>query len=332
MLDGKVADPVDPYHIFMLNGYAYLGMARVAEMLARLDPKESRRLTREADALKADIRAAFFEGVARSPVVPLGDGSWSPTASPWAEANGPVCLFADKGSWFTHGCFMGRDSMLGPIYLVLQEVLDPREPAADMLVAYSAEMYHQRNAAFSQPYYSPHLHAHLMRGEVKPFLKGYYNTFAALADRQTYTFWEHLYHCSPHKTHEEGWFLMQTRAMLWREEGDVLRLLPAVPRAWLEDGKRIELENVATYFGPVTLRVESRVRGEGTIRATVECCASRRPRAIALRLPHPDGRKASAVEGGTYDAASETVRITAGRRASEVTLWFGASAATREPK
>ncbi len=37
MLDGKVADPEDPYHIFMLNGYAYLGLARVAEMLKKTD-------------------------------------------------------------------------------------------------------------------------------------------------------------------------------------------------------------------------------------------------------------------------------------------------------
>ena len=57
---------------------------------------------------------------------------------------------------------------------------------------------------------------------------------AGLADRETYTFWEHYFHASPHKTHEEGWFLMQTRWMLWLEDGDTLKLLPGVPRAWLE--------------------------------------------------------------------------------------------------
>ena len=45
---------------------------------------------------------------------------------------------------------------------------------------------------------------HLRRGEVKPFLKAYYNAVASLADRQTYTFWEHYFHASPHKTHEEA--------------------------------------------------------------------------------------------------------------------------------
>jgi hypothetical protein len=50
---------------------------------------------------------------------------------------------------------------------------------------------------------------------VKPFLKTYYNPFSALADRETYTFWEHLYKVSVHKTHEEAWFLMETRWMLY---------------------------------------------------------------------------------------------------------------------
>ena len=30
MIDGKVADPEDQFHQFMLNGYAYLGISRVA--------------------------------------------------------------------------------------------------------------------------------------------------------------------------------------------------------------------------------------------------------------------------------------------------------------
>ena len=309
MMDGKVADPVDPYHIFMLNGYAYLGMSRVAEMLARIDPRESARIRREAEALKKDVRAAFFESMAKSPVVPLGDGTWTPTCAPWAEAQGPLVFFVNKTLCFTHGTFLGRDSMLGPIYLVLQEVLAPTEPGAEALVNVGAEHYHQRNGAFSQPYYSPHLHVNLMRDEVKAFLKGYYTTVSALADRETYTFWEHLYHVSPHKTHEEGWFLLQTRHMLWSERGDTLRFLPAVPRAWLADGKSIDLEDVATYFGPATLRVRSSLATDGVIRAEVECASKRRPAKLEVRLPHPDGLKPARVTGGVYDRGRECVRV-----------------------
>jgi hypothetical protein len=82
LLDGKTADPQAPYRSFRLNGYHYLGLKRVAEMLARVNHAESQRLNREADAFKKDIRTAFIEVMGRSPVVPFGDGSWCPTAPP----------------------------------------------------------------------------------------------------------------------------------------------------------------------------------------------------------------------------------------------------------
>ena len=41
MLDGRVADPVDNYRQFMLNGYAYLGLIRASEMLVQVDPFQS---------------------------------------------------------------------------------------------------------------------------------------------------------------------------------------------------------------------------------------------------------------------------------------------------
>ena len=67
MLEGKTADPEDPFRSFMLNGYAYLGMSRVAEMLKEIDPPQSERWQKEAEALKGDIRTAMFENMGRPP-------------------------------------------------------------------------------------------------------------------------------------------------------------------------------------------------------------------------------------------------------------------------
>lgn len=308
MMEGKVADPEDHYHIFMLNGYAYLGMIRVAEMIEKIDPASARRIRKEAQALLKDILIAFDACLARGPVVPLGDGTWVPTSSPWVEHQGPCSLFAQGEKCYSHGTFFGRDSMLGPIYLILQEVLDPQSTPADFLMNFQTDLMCMRNAAFSQPYYSPHPWIHLKRGEVKPFLKAYFNTVSALADRETYTFWEHLYRVSPHKTHEEGGFLMQTRWMLWMEENQTLRLLPGVPRDWLADGKKIQLENVASYFGPVSLKVTSNL-AEGKIEALIECKSKQRPAVVEIRLPHPLGQTPTNVRGGKYCNETETVRI-----------------------
>jgi hypothetical protein len=321
MLEGKTADPNDPYHSFMLSGYVYLGMARVAEMLARVDPAESKKWLKEAEALKADIRSALFESMGNSPVIPLADGTWCPTVPPWVEHRGPLALFTDGGRWFTHGSMLTRDSLLGPIYLIFLEVLGPDELASTFLLNFHNDLMTTRNVAFSQPYYSRHPIMHLRRGEVKPFLKAYYNTMASLADRQTYTFWEHYFGASPHKTHEEGWFLMDTRWMLYMERGTGIDLLPGIPRAYLENGKCIDLNKVATYFGPLSLHMESAI-DQGFIRSTVECTGERRPSFIELRIPHPQGRKAVWVKGGAYNPESERIRIEPFEGRAEITVKF----------
>ncbi len=271
-------------------------------------------------ALKADLREEFLLNVAKSPVVPIGDGTWSPSAASWAEGRGPVCLLTDD-NLARYGTFTCRDSLLGPHYLILQEVLSPHEPIADWLLEYTADLYNQRNVALMQPYYSEHAMAHLQRGEVKAFLAAFYNGFSGLADRETYSFWETYGHASAHKTHEEGWFLMQTRWMLYMEEGDTLRLLPGIPRAWLEHGKRIGLTNAASYFGPISLKVIS-LANQGRLTARVTCTSNRRPKAITLRLPHPENRRAVAVTGGAYDPVTETVRVDNFTGQAEVVLEF----------
>ncbi|MCG2660457.1 MAG: hypothetical protein L6437_09455 [Kiritimatiellae bacterium] len=321
LLDGKVADPQDFFHSFMLNGLSYLGIQRVAEMLAKIDPQASRRLAREAREFKRDIRAAFYEAFARSPVVPVGDGTWVSSAPPWTEYPGALALYAEGGKWFTHGTFSGRDSLIGALYLVISEVLDPDELGTEFLLKSHQALMTVRNAGLSQPYYCRHDYIHLKRGEVKAFLKTYYNQLTALQDRETYTFWEHYFHASQHKTHEEAWFLMQTRWMLWLEQGDALHLLKAIPRAWLKDGQTIQLNQVASYFGPVSLKIESQL-DRNRITAQVVCNTNRKPKTVLIRLPHPEGRKAVKVEGGVYDAAHETVRITPFKGKANLVIYF----------
>ncbi len=321
MLDGKTADPDDPYRSFMLNGYAYLGLSRAAEMLAGSDPAEAKIWRDEADAFKRDIRESLVRGLERSPVVPLGDGSWSPASAPWTGYRGPVMLHADGGVWSTHGTTTGRDALLGPLYLVFQEVLDPHEPLAGVLLETNSELMTRQNVVFSQPYYSRHPYLHLRRGEVKPFLRAWYDTMAAMADRDTYTFAEHFFGGSSHKTHEEGWFLMETRWMLYLEEGPTLRLLAGVPRAYLEDGKTIAVERAASYFGPLSFRVVSHA-AQNLIRATVTCDGDRHPGTVEIRVPHPAGLRAKSVTGGTYLPETETVRIEHFTGTADITLRY----------
>ncbi len=321
MIDGKVADPVDPYHQFMLNGYGYLGLKRMAEVLSHLDSEKGKQLQDEAEAWRNDIRSSFFNLMSYSPAVPLGDGTWCPTVPPWTEARALRLLYTQPETFLSHGTFTVSDALLGPLNLIFCEVLDPDEPAARMMMNYHSELFYQRNAAFSQPYYSRHDWVQLKQGLVKPFLKTYYNTVSALADRETYTFWEHLYHVSVHKTHEEAWFLMQTRWMLYLEEGKTLKLLSGIPGKWLEDGKRIELNNVRSYFGAFSLSVNSELK-KGFITASFEDFSDTPPEQILIRIPHPDGKKPVSVSGGSWDEKNETLKIYPEKGKAEIRIEY----------
>lgn len=321
MIDGKVADPEDHFHQFMLNGYAYLGLVRVAEILDHTNPAEAARVRNEAQAWKQDIRESFFNTMALSPVVPLGDGTWSPTAPPWTETVGLRALYLKEESFWSHGTFGVSDAMLGPMYLVFCEVLDVTEPAAKTLLDYNSELFYQGNAAFSQPYYSRHNWMQAKLGMTKPFLSTYYNTFAAHADRETYTFWEHLFRVSAHKTHEEAWFLMETRWMLYMEDGTALKLFGTIPRTWMEDGKEIVLENVQSYFGPINARIQSHL-GLGFIEATVSCTTDRKPEKLLIRVPHPQNKLPVKVTGGSFDPKTELVTVDAFKGEAQVRLEY----------
>jgi hypothetical protein len=69
-----------------------------------------------------------------------------------------------------------------------------------------------------------------------------------------------------------------------------LLVLWGAPRRWFRDGKSITVERMPTHFGPLSLRVESRV-ARGVIEAEVVAPGRDPCTSIKLRLRHPDGAK-----------------------------------------
>ena len=322
MIDGKVADPNDYYHSFFLNAGSYIGLKRVVEMTQNIEPKYSHKLKVEVEKYKEDIRNGFYFAMSNAPLVPVGDGSWAPFTPPWVEHNGNIILFADGGNWFSHGAFAVRGVTTGPLWLIISEVLAPDELGSNFLLKVNQFPVTLENAALSQPYYSRHDFAHIKRGEVKSFLKCYYNQLTALIDRETYTFWEHYFEAGQHKTHEEAWFLMQTRWMLYLEDGDTLNLFSAIPRKWLENGKEIKIENATSYFGKISFGTISELEENNSITAYFECKNSKKLNKVKIRVPHPKGIKPVKVEGGSYCSDTETVEIDNFKKSCSVKLFF----------
>lgn len=320
MLDGKIADTEDGVNrIFMLNSFTYMAFKNISLMFRDTDSELANKLERHASELRCNIRTAFYENIARGLVIPLNDGTWTPSPGPWAGAMGPKCLDQDPNNFYTHANFTARDSHI--MWTVFLNVINYDELATEMMMNMCTELYHEKNVRFSQPYYNRQPSIHLYRGETKAFLMNYYNAMASLADRETYSFWEHYVHASPHKTHEEGCFLMETRWMLYLEDGDTLKLMTGIPRKWLENGEEIVLDKVGSHFGELSVKVTSEI-DSGSIRATVTCKSPNKPSNVIVRLPHPLAVKAKSVNGGIYMPKNESVLVEKFDGTAEVSINF----------
>jgi len=77
---------------------------------------------------------------------------------------------------------------------------------------------------------------------------------------------------------------------------ETLRLAFATPRRWLEDGKTIKVAQAPTAFGPVSMKLESRL-AEGKVMAEVELLQRNLPARTLLRARVPEGWEVVSVEG-----------------------------------
>jgi hypothetical protein len=108
------------------------------------------------------------------------------------------------------------------------------------------------------------------------------------------------FYLPPNSTSNAAW-LVALRYLLiqdWDldEDGqpDAIRLLFGAPRAWLADGKKIEIENAPTSFGRISIEVESKLSaGFVDIRVTPPPRAAKK---MVLRAPLPAGWQVDTVE------------------------------------
>ena len=321
MIFGKVADCAYPFHSFMLNATTYGGVKNCADVLNEIGDPNGARIAAFARTYLENIRQTLAESFAVAPLIPLADGSWCPAIAQWPQIAGPMCLFADGGKTFSHGMMVECSENGG--YDILYGTVAPDSAYGSFIVKMITELIALENTAFSQPYYSVHPYAHLLRGEVRSFLKEFYNNVCALADRETYTFWEHQYQESPHKTHEEAWFLMRCRWMLYLEDGQTLHFLPGVPRAWLEAGKTIRFARMRSPFGNLSLHLQSGI-SENRIDVTLQIdpLEGMLPEKVTLRIPHPQEKKATCVSEGLYDPDTETITLPSFQGQKNISVYF----------
>lgn len=333
---GCVADMRDWEYSFTLNAYFYLALKKSARVLRDENQEQAQRIAAEAEDYLQTIRKILKECIAISPVTRLRDGTSVPSVPSYVGLRGFSTDAKDSvDPDLRHG--YAYDSNIGPSHMVKGEVLAPTDPEVTWMLNYledrffmytplpsrvrldelSTDWFNLGGFEKQQPYYVHYQDAYLQRDQIPNFLRGFFNTLAAISDPMTLTFQEELDDDGgqPNKTHEEAWFFHQLRHMLVLEDGNDLYLAKGTPRAWLEPGKKIAVAQAATYFGPLSFHVES-FTDQGRIQARLNPPTRQRPENLYLRLRHPSYAPMIRVSingrpSKDFDAAKEWIKLAA---------------------
>jgi len=287
-------------------------------------------LTHAAE-LRANILRAYRWTQSQAPALPLRNGTWIPHYPSQVHSPGKLADFfpgQDGGRSWCYDVEIGAHQLiptgvLDPDCREVERILDHMEDVqflADGWFDYPATMNEKdwfNLGGFSkvQPYYTRNCEVYALRDDVKPFVRSYFNTIAAMLNPEVLTLWEHFHHSGAwDKTHETGYFLHQTRTMLVAERGDQLWLAPFITSNWLKDGQALSVSNAPTRFGPVSYKITSAV-ADGHIDAEIQPPTRGTPKQIVIRLRHPDGKpmKSVTVNGQPhqdFDPAKEIVKLT----------------------
>ncbi len=315
---------------FALQGHFLAGLRDAGMALQEIHYPGAEELVKAAETFKEDLFRAYRWNQARTPVVPLQDGTFVPASPSILYAFGPSGdIFPGEDgnrSW----CY---DVELGANHLAAMQVMDPMSPEAGWALDYLEDVRFLQSgmgdylgeksqadwfnlAGFSkvQPYYTRAIDVYAQRDDVKPFIRSYFNAIPSLLSLENLSFWEHFHNIGGwNKTHETGWFLSQTRTLFLMERGEELWLAPFVTNNWLKPDQKVSVANAPTRFGPVSYEIVSS-SDKGFIEATVQCPIRTSPNGIVLRVRHPEGKpmKSVLVDGAShkaFDPGREIIRL-----------------------
>ena len=294
------------------QAYLFAGLDEFAKTLESIGHPRAAECRSAAEAIHTAIGRGFHNAAVFSPLVQLRDHTWIPYVPSEATTYGRLL-----NTWYP------TDVDTGALHLVRLGALPAEGDLADYLLQdHEDNLFLRGLGVANEPVYNQNATALLLRDDVPAAIRAFYSLMASGFSQAVFEpvehRWMHGQYFGPPST--DGAWAELYRNMLIREAaGGTLFLGQAVPRRWLRDGKRIEIERAPTDYGLLSLRIESRA-ARGEIEASVSIEQRKTPQVLLVRLRHPDAKpiRAAVVNGspyGGFDAKQEWIRIPAPRLA-----------------
>jgi hypothetical protein len=288
------------------QAYMYAGLERFGRVLEQIGSPRAHETLAAANSIRQATLHGFGAAATRSTIVQLRDHTWIPYVP--SEALTYRRLLEQ---WYP------ADVDTGSVHLLRLKALPANGKLADYLLNdHEDNLFLKGWGIANEPVYNEQATAYLLRDDPKAVIRAFYSYMASAFSHSVFEPVEHRWtwgqYFGPPST-DGAWFELY-RNMLVREIDDRTLLLgQATPRKWLEDGKKIQVQNAPTYFGKLSYRVESHSRS-GSIAATFSLAGETRPETLYLRIRHPNEKpiRSVTVNGQNwtdFDREKEWVRI-----------------------
>jgi hypothetical protein len=307
---GLVAGPLndltgDGYWAFN-QAYLYAGVELMGQALERDGNHRAAECLRVAQQYRTAIGHGISLASVQSPLVQLRDHTWVPYMP--SNALEPGRNFK---LWYP------SDVDTGAAHLLRLGALPAQDELADSLLNDQEDnLFLHGWGLANEPVYNQQATAYLLRDDVKASINAFYSMMAGGFSHSVYEPVEHRWRwgqCFGPPSTDGAWFELY-RNMLVREADDhTLFLAQSTPRAWLEDGKHIEVKSAPTWFGNISFEIRS-AASTGRIEASLQLEVRQPGTTALLRIRHPQGKLMQHVTVNgrpwkDFDPTKEWVRV-----------------------
>jgi hypothetical protein len=310
---GALEDVDDYFYWLSTNCLTWRGLDAAATALDHFGHPEAARFRQEADAYRRDLISGFETARRHSPLIRLRDGRWIPH-----YPSRLYCRGRDYG-WI-------RETLEGSVYLLISGLYKPESQEGGWILDDFLDTRYM-NPPFGYPIDDPQtqwfdcggfsvqpnllagLLPHLDRDEIEVYLWMFFNAWAACYREEVQAMVEHplpvlgFSNSAPFKTSDQSNAMKWLAYMFVYEQGGLLQLGRALPRAWFAGKETFGATRLSTPAGIVSITYYPQTEAD-RIEAEVELALRSKPDRLLLRFRHPQKKpiRSASVDGRPHQA------------------------------